>query len=332
MLIHPRRRNTILSVGVLASLLIAGAPASAEDCSARNSARATVPEIAGNPEKFTDRCVAIDGVTQGIYLFESVDGVYLQPPDRINPASSGFRLGLDHFFGKLNGEYRHVSILGRVQDCGTIRDVVLATAEEEGEVAWVSGYCHYFNGPYVYVHRFQLRSGRPFKRRMGRYEREDYGDLVPAPADWAHRAKVEALAGEFLRALRAGDREKLLWIHFREVGLEWEDDERELIQFLFRSRKSPFAAIRTRVGASPEQIILLKRADLHDESSGYSSTICFCREATCAGRWPIATFDADNVPSRPYACTEVSPYLSDGRTVPHFMTIIGKGGLAEPRK
>ncbi len=196
----------------------------------------------------------------------------------------------------------------------------------------MSGYCHYFNGPYLYVRRFQFRSGRPFERRMGRYEREDYGNLVPAPADWRYRADVEALASEFLRALRTSDQEKLLWIHFREVGLEWEDDERELMQFLLKSRKSPFAALRTRATGSPEQIILLKRADLHEESSKYSSTICFCREATCAGRWPIATFDADNLPSRPYACTEVVPYLDDGREVPHFMTTIGKGGLAEPRR
>jgi hypothetical protein len=323
------RLKTSLSLGILASLLVAGTPASAGDCSARNSMRATVPEIAANAEKFAGKCVAIDGVTQGIYLFETIDGVYLQPPDRLNPASSGFRLGLDHFSPGLNGEYRHVSILGRVQDCETIRDLVQGAAEE-GEVAWVSGYCHYFNGPYLYVNRFQLRSGRPFERRMGHPEREDYGDLVPAPADWPHRANVEALAGEFLRALRTSDREKLLWIHFREVGLEWEDDERELTHFLLKSRKSPFAAVRTSATASPEQIILIGRADLREESSSYASTICFCREATCAGRWPIATFDADNVPSRPYACTEVGPYLDNHREVPHFTTMIGKGGLAEP--
>ncbi len=59
-----------------------------------------------------------------MYLFESVDGVYLQPPDGLNPASSGFRLGLDHFSPELNGAYRHVSILARVQDCETMRDIV----------------------------------------------------------------------------------------------------------------------------------------------------------------------------------------------------------------
>ena len=56
----------------------------------------------------------------------------------------------------------------------------------------------------------------------------------------------------------------------------------------------------------------------------------YCREKDCTGRWPIATFDADNLRTRPYACTQIEPYLTDKHLVPHFTTNIGKTGLAEP--
>lgn len=54
-------------------------------------------------------------------------------------------------------------------------------------------------------------------------------------------------------------------------------------------------------------------------------------DTDCTDRWPIATFDADNLRSRPYACTFVGGYLVPGKTmVPHFVTPIGKHGLREP--
>jgi hypothetical protein len=305
-------------------------------CTRQNSQEASVPQIAADPEKYVGHCVAIEGVMQRMFLFESVDGVYLQPPDPINPASGGFRLGMDNISRYFSERYRHVSVLGRVQDCESVRAAVAAA---ESGFAMVSGYCHYFNGPYLYAKSVQFRSGRPFERRMGAFNRKDYGDLEPAPGDWPHRARVEALASEFLRALRSKDRERLAGIHFRDVGLEWKDEEAELLRFLLRSGSSPFASIRTSQ-APPQQIIMVERYRLYptqeeslspDEVADYGAIVCFCREESCTGRWPMATFDADNIPARPYACTQVDRYLDDGRWVPHFTTRIGKGGLAEPR-
>jgi hypothetical protein len=291
------------------------------------------------PEKFQGRCVAISGVMQRTFLFESVDGVYLQSSDRLNPASNGFRLGLDNLSGRVSERYRHVSVLGRVQDCETVRNCVDASTPE-GEVVMVMGYCHYFNGPYVWVDDIKYKRGPAFERRMGSYDRKDYGDLEPAPEDWPHRGTVEALAREFLRALRSKDRERLAGLHFRDVGLQWDEDEAALLDFLLRSDQSPFSSIRTSPMA-PQEITLIERSRLDSEGAqqrspsevaDYSATVCFCREKSCAGRWPLATFDADNLPSRPYACTEIGPYLVAGNHwVPHFTTRIGRDGLSEPR-
>jgi hypothetical protein len=301
-------------------------------CSAQNSELATVPSIAAEPERYLGKCVALSGVMQRFFLFESVDGVYLQPREPLNPSSSGFRLGLDHISEVFSEEYRHVAITGRVQDCEAVRGAVDASVGPN-EIVLISGYCHYYNGAYVWVDELEPRRGRPFDRRMGSYERKDYGDLEPAPQNWPHRATVEALAEQFLQALRTRDRERLAGLHFRDVGLEWEDDEEALLRFLL-ARDSPFADVRDG-RAPPEQMILVERASLEPDADddNYSAIVCFCREPSCAGRWPIASFDADNVRARPFVCTDVHPYIVYRRVdrVPHFTTQIGSGGLAEPR-
>lgn len=317
-------------------------------CSIQNSEQASVPQIAAHPEKYWSHCVAIDGVMEGPFLFESVDGVYLRPRQGLDPSSSGFRLGLDNLQSHVSDDYwedrrrhyQHVSIIGRVQDCETVREAVHASAAA-GEIVMVSGYCHNRDGAYVWVNDLHFRSGRPFERRMGSYERPDYGDLQPAPEDWPHRAQVHALAREFLTALRAQDRARLGQMHFPEDGPDWDADETAVLDFLLTNRKSPFARLRANQ-TTPQQIVLVARlpldwtaadAELAD-ASDYSATICFCREASCTGRWPIATFDADNVASRPYACTSVGPYVVGGGkpAVSGFQTETGRGGLAEPRR
>lgn len=317
---------------VLLSVAVADASAQEEpaECSARNSEPATVAQIAAKPDAYEGRCVAVDGTMRGTTLFDSVDGVYLEPTDSTNPASSGLRIGLDNVSRQDWESYRHVSVVGRVQDCETVRNCLHASAAEN-EFVMITGYCHYYDGPYLWVRDLRSRRGEPFMRRMGNDARSDYGDLMPAPDDWLYRAKIETLASEFLRALQTNDRDELANIHFRNVGLEWDDDEAEMLRFLLKDRRSPFSTIRTAT-TPPQQIILVERSLLDEGPSeeNYTATVCFCREKSCTGRWPIATFDADNVASRPYACTRIEAYLSDQRIVPHFTTHIGKGGLAEP--
>jgi len=315
-------------------------PASAQPvrCSSRNSEKATISQIAADPGRYQGHCVAVGGVMQWQFLFENVDGLYLQPPDTLNPSSNGLRIGLDNLSRHFGERYQHVSVFGRVQDCETVRSCVEANAAEN-EIVMVSGYCHSFNGPYIFVEGLTVRRGPPFERRLDTHGRDDYGDLEPATEDWPHREKVESLAQDFLRALRSKDRERLAGMHFRDVGLDWKDDEAALLSFLLKTANSPFADIRTS-RTPPQQIILVQRSQLRaiqqgsangDEADDYTATVCFCRERSCTGRWPIATFDADNIRERPYACTQVGPYLDEGRWVPHFVTQIGRVGLAEPR-
>lgn len=271
----------------------------------------------------------------GSYLYEDVDGVYLQPTDSRNPSSNGAQLGLAGLNGRYSERYQHVSILGYVQDCEEVRACALASAGPD-EIVFVTGYCHSYNGAHIAVARLRKRKGEPFERQMGAAARPGYGDLAPAPEDWLHRAKVDALASEFLEAVRSKDRDKLLQLHFDNAGLKWEDDKVKLIRFLLEDRRSPFADFRRRSDLPQRQILverdLLESRDERD-ADNYSSVVCFCREDDCTDRWPIATFDADNLPVRPYVCTTIGPYWShrDGY-VTHFQTEIRRFGLAEPKR
>jgi hypothetical protein len=275
--------------------------------------------------------LAVDAVMRGLDLFEDVDGVYLEPTDILNPSSNGARLGLDNLDDHYTEDYQHVSIVGRVQDCEEVRACVHEAAGPD-EIVMISGYCHNSNGAYIWIENLRRRKGRPFERQMT--ARPGYRDLTPAPEDWAHRAKVDALADEFLKALRSGDRERLLALHFRNAELEWEDDEAQVVRFVLKDRKSPFLDTRKR-SELPQRQILVERASLESnderDSSNYRATICFCREDDCTGRWPIASFDADNLRTRPYVCTTVSPYYVHRKgTVPHFTTGSEDSGLLSP--
>lgn len=309
---------------IAAALLLAGVPVAGKTagCSRQSSERASVSQIASAPDRYRSRCVAIDGVMQGVFLFGSVDGVYLQPSDVLDPSSSGSRLGLDNLKRLRSERYQHVSIVGRVQDCETMRGFVHSTAGED-EIVMVSGYCHGANGAYLWVNDLQFRRGPPFMRQMGHRAHQVYGNLVPPPADWPHRSKVEARVGEFLNALRAADREALASMHFWNFRAE---EEADLVYFLLDARNSPFAQVRQSV-TPPQQLILVYRSQEEDD---YSATVCFCRSRECSGRWPIASFDADNVPARPYACTEFGSFVEMGREVDRFKTPMEKYGLAEP--
>jgi len=314
----------------LASLLVAlGNPAMSANCERRDALRVTVTQVAGNPDAYMNKCVLIDGVMYGHSLFETVDGVYVRSPDALDDTKSGLRLGVDGARARARPGYRHVTLLGRIQDCEVIRQCVEAAAGPD-EVVMVGGFCHTAYGPFVSIEDLEFHGGAPFFRQMGDAHPANYGDIEPVPANWPHRAKIEALAGKFLAALRARDRHTLADIHFRNVGLEWPDDEAQMLHFLLDDPKSPFAALRTSTNA-PQTVVLSYRQPDEGEDD-FSAFVCFCREPDCTDRWPIASFDADNVAGRPYACTTIEPYLSDGHDIPHFRTPAMKAGLVEPTR
>lgn len=311
-------------------------------CSSATALQTTVAAVAQHPTEFIAKCVRINAVTKGSSIYENVDGVYLAPRVFLDPSSNGLRLGLDNWRKLRITEdgYRRVDVIGRVQDCETVRSMMDASVGEN-EIVMISGYCHYSNGTYLWVERISAARGPTFVRQLPRAARRGYGDLRPAPTGWRHAEQVEAAARAFLEAIRGGDGASLTQLHYGS-DVEYAQSERgSLLDFLLRDKRSPFASIRAGTGA-PQMTILVERNEpLADEptdsnkdvdADDYTSTICFCRHFDCTQRWPIARFDADNLPTRPYACTHYGPYVVFRRGAePRFDTPRARDGLSEPK-
>ena len=302
-------------------------------CTASVATRASVVQVAQQPDRFMGKCVRIDAVMNGLFLYENVDGLYLSDREGLNPSSNGARLGLDDQRpGRLADRgYRRANVVGRVQDCDTVRSAVHASVGQN-EIVMVTGYCHYFYGAYLWVEQARDEGPATFVRRLPGAARDGYGNLQSAPADWLYRSMVEAAGHDFLAALRAGDETTLATLHYGSEVEYAKDDLPSLLRFLLRDRTSPFAAIRASKSA-PQTVVLIDRDGIPgDTGSGYESTICYCRERDCTNRWPIADFDVDNLPARPYACTTFGPYLvyRQGQEV-RFTTPRKRYGLLEPQ-
>jgi hypothetical protein len=131
-----------------------------------------------------------------------------------------------------------------------------------------------------------------------------------------------------MQALRAGDRAKLAALN--ETDAATNEHGRALIFALLEDPQSPFAQLRA---AAPAQSAIFVSAAEDGtplgRGDGPAATICFCRTAGCAERWPIATNDANNDPARPYACVRAEPRDYPPRRV--VLNIpVGGGWVTEP--
>ena len=112
------------------------------------------------------------------------------------------------------------------------------------------------------------------------------GDLIPAPKDWPQAGEVSKLAGDFVGALRAGDRAKLTGMMKDAYGVE----------LLLGDEPSALADLKA-PGEHPMQILLRRGA----AANSFDARVCYCRKKDCSASWPIDRRDADNQASRPYA-------------------------------
>ena len=308
-------------------------------CTAGEAVRTSVAEIGAHPERFLDRCVTVTGAYAGITMFSGRDGLYLV--NRYGRDGNHLAAHLVHRIGIDNQDLRDLrlsaphrtTVTGRVDMCERRSARSQAAAEgarrgsQEIVISFLTGYCHYYSGPTILVSAYDLTEAR-YERMTGEAARRAFGNLVPMPADWPARAEVETVTAEFLQALRAGDRGALAALH--ETNAETNEHGRALLFMLRDDQQSVFAGLRR---AAPMQTAIFVSAAADGpplgRNDGPAATICFCRTADCAGRWPIAINDADNDLDRPYACIRAEPRDYPPRRVV-LNTPVSRGGLTEP--
>jgi hypothetical protein len=308
-------------------------------CTRQTAQPAAIRAIMTDPAGYRGRCVAVTAFSHGLMLYSSVEGYYLAGPlTGIDPArepEARERLGMENrrVMRRIpRGGLRRVTAFGRVQICEELREMIEGSAGPN-EIVMLLGFCHMFNGPFLALDDVSVAPGSSPARLSGEANRARIGNLVAPPADWPHRAFVEAHARQYLAALRSGDRAAFARLHEPDQQPGAEASEAVAMAF---GRHRGFRDIRT-APQPPQMVIFIQDApgpgiwSAEDRDDDYASTVCFCRSGDCADRWPISTFDADNREDRPYVCASFVNYVVfNGGTAPTFRTRGQPFGLPEP--
>lgn len=319
-----------LFFAMILSLTVGQAALAAEDdppvCTPAMAVKATVGQIAGDQKYWNGRCVTVSAVSRGSVIHDDLDALY-RPNKNLDPSERGVALGLDNraLLTRIGRGFRQVTVTGRVHDCEEVRDQVHASFGPD-EFVMVMGYCHYHNGAYLWIDAARDRG--PVTQPRHLIAGPEAGNLMPVPAVWPWRDKVSTLAQQYLAALRGGDWKAFALLHFEDPATDAPEEVAALKAEVFDAPRSVFTTLRRSDGMPPIQILVDYQYDPED---GYDSTVCFCLTKDCKGRWPIAAFDADNRPDRPYACTRLQE--TDARPEkdrPTFETTVERAGLPEP--
>lgn len=305
-------------------------------CTPQTAARGDIRTMIANPDEWLTRCVTIRGTSSGFRLYADVDAFYQPTSDWQKDSSNGGTLGLQWYLGDASDrpEDGELELTGTMQDCQAAHDHVSAmNAADSNRIVMVSGYCHTSLGLYYMIeHARRLGPGK-LNRQLPEHAGRRYGDLEPAPAGWLLRQDMEQRAAAFLAAVRTRDEAALNKMH---VAYEFADAEPDdMRDMLLNEPRSPFGRLRTGP-ASPQMQMFVTRMSVEDRASLENSidkwqpVICFCLVRDCEKLWPIRVADADNLSSRPYACTRVIAGTYNFGPAIWLDTPRATGGLVEP--
>lgn len=330
-------------ITLLAALFFAG-DVKPKPCTAATATKTTVEAIGADANGMTGHCVTVSGPVSSIAMFSGVPGIYQTARQGLNgnpdrTVTRRHRIGLYSKGNAIRGlkptgasGLPHLTVTGIVDTCEAKSERIEAAAGPY-DVVMMGGYCHYHGGAVIDAVHFTVDPVRRYARLTGERARKLHGNVVEAPADWPHLAKLRTLGNQFRSALRLGDRNRLATLHDFKDSLD--EHENNGMQLLMNWTNSPFAEVRN--DAALPMAIFVDRLDVERRATGTAppfldGTICFCRTHNCAGSWPIARNDADNHTDRPYACTRIEDQDWPGGK-PFLTTPVGSGvWLAEPRR
>lgn len=150
-------------------------------------------------------------------------------------------------------------------------------------------------------------------------------ELVEAPVGLASLARQLAASRAMVAALATGD--ELAFRRLTRPDVQHELDRiggkpiPDWLRREVREARSNFAGsdqLRRSFAAIYPLVdrlerVLVDRVNLAaaggSDNERLALVFCWCKATDCAGRWQIATFDADNRPDRPYLCARSSDYL-----------------------
>lgn len=253
----------------------AGAP---RVCAPTNSEKATVAAIAADPAAWMGRCVSVEAIYSGERLNVDADAIY-----GVNGNSIG---GYVDGKGDVGGAWTG-TFTGRVADCARAEEDLLTGLLRSPGISLHGRTlgCLEPKGPFLVFMTHAGMKPAGIKRRLPGAKG---GDLVEVGQEWPHYDAVTGVANNFAEAFDIG----------RPDGLVVGAYE---AQRLLEGNGSVFDKAKPLTGR-PLTVFI----DSDDSvAEKFSAEACWCLKPNCAKLWPIDSRDADNQPTRPYACVRV---------------------------
>lgn len=293
---------TLLSSG-LSSAAFAQQPAGRAVCAPTNAVKVRIEQIVGDPAAWFGRCVSVKGIYASERVYADADAIYGLNPNSIG----GYVDGKGSMLGFWTGEFT-----GRVADCRQAENDLLTGLLRSPGISLHERTlgCVKPEGPFlVFMTQGELEPVK-LTRRTGKP-----ADLTPAARDWPHLATVEKRAADFLAAVQAKDAPTLRTF----IKNAYRADQ------LLADTAGAIADI-AQPSQRPSQVFVHT-----DTPDAFASEVCTCRAKSCTNLWPIARRDADNQPTRPYACVRVDGSRGEGGWTYEVDGLMDYDGLPERR-
>jgi hypothetical protein len=323
-------------------------------CTAARAVTVSIEAIRAD-EQWQTRCVRVRGIQVGWRLYDSRLAM-LESRSAWGSEEARHSLPLLRRAGMgvvRRDRAAEVEVIGIVQSCALAND---SAAEEQREhpetIIMVAGYCHTSLEPYLLVRSVRVASPRPVYRLLETEVPIGQRRLVPVSGSDRQVENLRAVAQTLFRAVLDGNERAAVPLIAPDLQsrqaltagphADWVRERTAEARALFRRASARNSAFRSALPPDQRQEIVLGAA-LYGEAPESEAeraagadlshlTICWCRLRDCGGRWPVLDSDADNHPSRPYACVRTNDFVLglDDRTVLQAKPEVRWSGLVEP--
>ncbi len=306
--------------------LLAFAPAAAhagsrqeEACTLASARPVTIAGLNKARARLDGQCVRLTAYQIENMIFEAREDFYKHFASTRNKAANV--VGIAYDGKRWDSEHpRRATFVGRVVDCAA-QQRRFARADRRrsshmsssGEIVLTHhyGFCGSNVGPALYLDDIVDAADTPLDRITEGEVADRIGDLELAPAGFDFHGKLTALVDLSLKKGCAPN--------FKPDPRLFQDDKERSVTVDASgpddSRRAAFSGDVCKVPASETRLYLISPASPHREANAQLDMLaCACRTGDCTGRWPVALFDTNWNPARPYFCQRISyvPHKQSG--------------------
>ena len=298
---------------LLGGLLLPGAASAADHrprCTAAIAQATSVEAIQAAITSWEGHCVRISGLGTARRLYANREALVDRIPYDEAPTARSIVIKWEGHHPPLRRPHQ-IELIGTVGRCITENALVNGwQAQHPDQMIMLAGLCHTSLANYVRPVSIRVLSNRPIPRLTELEVPPERRELVEAPENVPGHAQAIEAARAMLASIQS--RNEAAFARF-EDPMSVDNDETRTDFRRATASASVFAALPP--GSAHQERTFLdwgERDDIlanPDRNDQPALITCWCRTSNCSGRWPVRALDADNDPSRPYACIATNDYI-----------------------